>query len=57
MFSAKVDYTYQVAQGNASDPNQVFNNSQSDPPVETTKKLVPLNWDQSSTLNIAFNRW
>ena len=53
MFSAKVDYTYQVAQGNASDPNQVFNNSQSDPPVETTKKLVPLNWDQSSTLNIS----
>ena len=53
MFSAKVDYTYQVAQGNASDPNQVFNNNQSDPPVETTKRLVPLNWDQSSTLNVS----
>ncbi len=54
MFSAKVDYTFQVAQGNASDPNQVFNNSQSDPPLETPKKLVPLNWDQTSTLNISF---
>jgi outer membrane receptor protein involved in Fe transport len=52
-FSAKVDYTYQVAQGNASDPTQEFNNNQSNPPLETTKKLVPLNWDQTSTLNIS----
>jgi outer membrane receptor protein involved in Fe transport len=51
-FSAKVDYTYQVARGNASDPLQNFYNNQSDPPVETTKKVVPLNWDQSSTLNV-----
>lgn len=53
LFSAKVDYTYQLAQGNASDPYQLFYNNQSDPPVEETKKLVPLNWDQSSTLNIS----
>jgi len=52
-FSAKVDYTYQVAQGNASDPTQIFYNSQSSPPIETTKKFVPLNWDQTSTLNIS----
>lgn len=51
-FSAKVDYTYQVARGNASDPLQNFYNNQSDPPVETTKKVVPLNWDQTSTLNV-----
>jgi len=52
LFSAKVDYTFQVARGNASDPLQNFYNNQSDPPVETTKKVVPLNWDQTSTLNI-----
>ncbi len=51
-FSAKVDYTFQVARGNASDPLQNFYNNQSDPPVETTKKVVPLNWDQTSTLNL-----
>ncbi len=54
-FSAKIDYTYQVAAGNASDPRTVFFNSRSDPPVETTKKVVPLNWDQTSTLNAAIN--
>ncbi len=53
LFSAKVDYTYQVAQGNASDPLSTYNNQSSDPPVEETKKTVPLNWDQSSTLNIS----
>jgi outer membrane receptor protein involved in Fe transport len=51
-FSAKLDYTYQVASGNASDPLQNFYNNQSDPPVEETKKVVPLNWDQTSTLNL-----
>lgn len=53
LFSAKIDYTYQVARGNASDPLQNFYNNQSDPPVEETKKVVPLNWDQTSTLNIS----
>jgi outer membrane receptor protein involved in Fe transport len=52
-FSAKVDYTYQIAQGNASDPTAIFYNNQSDPPIETTKKLVPLDWDQTSTLNVS----
>ncbi len=54
-FSAKIDYTYQVAAGNASDPRTVFFNNRSDPPVETPKKVVPLSWDQTSTLNVAFN--
>ncbi len=54
-FSAKIDYTYQVAAGNASDPRTVFFKSRSDPPVEPTKKVVPLDWDQTSTLNIALN--
>ncbi|MCF8261110.1 MAG: TonB-dependent receptor [Melioribacteraceae bacterium] len=50
-FSAKIDYTYQVAEGNSSDPLSVYNDNQSDPPVESEKKVVPLNWDQKSTIN------
>ncbi len=53
-FSAKVDYTYQIAQGNASDPTQeYFIIINLNPPMETTKKLIPLNWDQRSTLNLS----
>lgn len=52
-FSAKIDYTYQVAQGNASDPMQNFYNNQADPPVEGNKKVVPLSWDQTHTLNLS----
>jgi hypothetical protein len=54
-FGAKIDYTYQVAAGNASDPQTVYFNSRSDPPVEAPKKVVPLNWDQTSTLNLSLN--
>ncbi len=50
-FGLKVDYTYQIAEGNASDPMAVYNNNQTDPPIETNKKVVPLDWDQRSTLN------
>ena len=54
-FSIKVDYTFQVAEGDASDPMSVYYNNQSDPPVQTNKTFVPLNWDQRSTLNISAN--
>jgi outer membrane receptor protein involved in Fe transport len=50
-FSFKIDYTFQIAEGNSSDPNTVFNNNQTDPPIEETKVVVPLNWDQRNTLN------
>ncbi len=50
-FSAKIDYTYQVASGNASDPMVEFYNNQANPPVESNKKVVPLNWDQTHTVN------
>ena len=49
--SASVDYTYQVARGNASDPNAIFTNFQSDPPKEPEKQVLPLDWDQTHTLN------
>ncbi len=54
-FSAKIDYTFQIAEGNASDPMAVYNDNQSDPPEESEKKVVPLDWDQRSTLNITAN--
>jgi outer membrane receptor protein involved in Fe transport len=51
-FSLRADYTYQIAEGDASDPMTVYYNNQSDPPIPTNKQLVPLNWDQRSTLNL-----
>ncbi len=54
-FSVKADYTYQIAEGNASDPYAVYNDNQTSPPVESEKKVVPLDWDQRSTFNLAVN--
>ncbi len=54
-YSLRADYTYQIAEGNASDPLTVFFNNQSDPPLATNKKVVPLDWDQRSTLNVSLN--
>jgi outer membrane receptor protein involved in Fe transport len=50
-FSWGIDYTYQVAKGNASDPNAVFVDFQTTPPKESEKQVVPLDWDQRHTLN------
>lgn len=49
--SANVDYTYQIAMGNASDPFAVFTDNQGTPPRESEKQVVPLNWDQRHTIN------
>jgi len=46
---ASVDYTYQVAEGNASDPKQVFKDAKSN--KESEIQIVPLDWDQTHTLN------
>ncbi len=54
-WSAALDYTYQIAEGNASDPTTVFQDNQADPPRESEKKLLPLDWDQRSTLNFSVN--
>jgi len=53
-YGVKIDYTYQLASGDASDPLSVFYNNQTSPPIETNKAVVPLNWDQRSTLNLSF---
>ncbi len=47
------DYTFQVAEGNASDPNHEFNNQQSDPPKQSNIQVVPLDWDQRHTINLS----
>lgn len=51
-FGANLDYTYQIAKGNASDPNDDFNRVQANPPIEINKQLVPLNWDRRHSLNV-----
>ncbi|MFA5803989.1 MAG: TonB-dependent receptor [Melioribacteraceae bacterium] len=48
---ATVDYTFQVAKGNASNPNDAFNKAQSNPPIEANKQLVALDWDRTHSLN------
>ncbi len=50
-FGATLDYTYQNAKGNASDPNDAYAKSQSSPPVEVNKQLVSLDWDRRHSIN------
>jgi len=50
-FSAKVDYTYQVAKGTASDPNDAHKAVESGKLPEV--QLVPLAWDQTHTVNVS----
>ncbi len=51
-FAANIDYTYQIATGDASDPLTVYQAYQTNPPAETPKSLVPLNWDRTHSLNL-----
>jgi hypothetical protein len=49
-FAATVDYTLQTAKGNASDPQATRNFLIGG--VEPEEQLIPLNWDQSHTINL-----
>jgi outer membrane receptor protein involved in Fe transport len=49
-FGATIDYTFQIAKGNASDPNSAFFDAQAN--REPTKELVPLEWDRRHSLNV-----
>ena len=51
-FGANLDYTFQVAKGDASDPNDAYNKAQASPPIEANKELVPLAWDRRHSLNV-----
>ena len=48
-FSARLDYSFQIAEGTYSNPNDAFNSltNQEEPRLN----LIPLNWDQNHTLN------
>ncbi len=48
-FGTSVDYTYQIAKGNASDPASAFLDTQAG--REPQKELVPLDWDRRHSLN------
>lgn len=51
--SATLDYTLQIAEGNATDPNDAFNRAQSSPPKKTNIQVIPLDWDQRHTINLS----
>jgi len=51
-FGANLDYTFQVAKGDASDPNDAYNKAQNSPPIDVNKELVPLAWDRRHSLNV-----
>ncbi len=53
--SAFLDYTFQIAKGNASDPQAQFADAASVPPTESEIQTVPLDWDQRHTLNLTVN--
>jgi hypothetical protein len=50
-FSAFLDYTYQIAEGNASDPQSTFNDLRGNNPRQPEEQLVPLDWDRRHTIN------
>ncbi len=50
---ANIDYTYQVAEGTYSDPNDEFNSRRGN--KEPRVSLIPLDWDQTHTLNASFS--
>ncbi|MDZ7338112.1 MAG: TonB-dependent receptor [candidate division KSB1 bacterium] len=52
-FSASVDYTYQVAEGNESDPTRTRRDYRLS--IEPLKQVVYLDWDQPHTLRINGN--
>ena len=51
-YSWHLDYTFQVAEGSNSDPGQEYGALTDDNQLlEPTRFILPLNWDQSHTLN------
>ncbi len=49
MLSFSLDYTYQVAMGNSSDPRETAIRAEAG--EDPRPRLIPLNWDQRHTLN------
>ncbi len=51
--SVSLDYTYQISESNASNPDDAFNRAQGDPPKQPNIQVVPVDWDQRHTLNFS----
>jgi outer membrane receptor protein involved in Fe transport len=51
IISTKVDYTWQMAEGNSSDPQETANLAAAG--IDSRPQTVPFNWDQRHTLNLA----
>ncbi len=49
--AATASYTFQIAEGNASDPKAAFEDATAIPPLESEIQVVALDWDQRHTLN------
>jgi len=47
----EINYTYQVAEGNASDPDAEHDDWTANLKTQPEKQVVPLDWDQTHTLN------
>ncbi|MDZ7346085.1 MAG: TonB-dependent receptor, partial [candidate division KSB1 bacterium] len=58
-FSANLDYTFQIAEGSYSNPNDAFNAQVNN--NEPRLNLIPLDWDRRHSLNMQLiyykNRW
>lgn len=50
--SSSLDYTWQMAQGNSSDPQETARLAEAG--RDSRPRQVPLNWDQRHTLNLSF---
>lgn len=50
LFSSSVDYTWQLAQGNSSDPQETANLAQAG--IDARPRTVPFTWDQRHTVNL-----
>jgi len=47
-----LDYTYQLAEGNASSPDAAYFDNLQIPPIESEKKVLPLSWDVRHAVNM-----
>jgi len=53
LLSSSIDYTWQQARGNTSDPRESATRAQAG--LDTRPRLVPFNWDQRHTLNMTLS--
>jgi len=50
LLGGSVDYTFQLAEGNTSDPHETATRAEAG--LDANPRLIPFNWDQRHTLNL-----